>query len=206
MISFFTKLLDKWSVTRVKNRPEARDLLISMQDGFDMEHGGFAKDTMLDTIGNALPDMIWAKDLDGRYIWANQKIIDELLFSETLENTIGRKDIEMATERINVIGAENHTFGIVCGNSDKVILDTEQPKRFLEFGLVTGKDLYLEVHKDVLRDANGKIIGTVGTGRDITDEYLGMKAISEKLSEKNVDIPAIKEELNKLMHKYYFEA
>jgi PAS domain-containing protein len=198
--------MDKWAVNRVKNSPTAKDLLISMQDGFDMEHGGFAKDTMVDTIGNALPDMMWAKDLEGKYIWANQKIIDGLLFSETLENTVGRTDVEMATARINAIGADKHTFGIVCGNSDLVILDTEQPERFLEFGLVTGKPLYLEVHKDVLRNVQGDVIGTVGTGRDITAEYLGMKDISEKLSEKNVNLDDIKDEINKLIHKYFFEA
>jgi len=206
MIKFIGKILDKMAVSRIKKRAEARDLLISSQDGFDMEHGGFARDTMVDTIGNALPDMMWAKDLEGKYIWANQKIIDGLLFSETLENTVGRTDVDMATARINAIGAENHTFGVVCGNSDYVVLDTEEPERFLEFGLVTGKPMYLEVHKDVLRNSEGVVIGTVGTGRDITEEYLGMKEISEKLSDKDVDLEAIKEEINKLMHKYYFEA
>jgi PAS domain-containing protein len=201
-----SEILDKWAVKRIKKRPNARDLLISMQDGFNMEHSGFARDTMVDTIGNALPDMMWAKDLEGRYIWANQKIIDGLLFSETLENTVGRTDVEMATERINVVGADMHTFGIVCGNSDYVVLDNEEPERFLEFGLVTGKPIYLEVHKDVLRNTEGEIIGSVGTGRDITEEYLTMKEISEKLSEKNVDLSDIKDEIDKLMHKYFFEA
>lgn len=206
MFKFLNDLLDKWAVTRVKNNPTAKDLLITSQDGFDMEHGGFAKDTMVNTIGNTLPDMMWAKDLEGKYIWANQKIIDGLLFSETLENTVGRLDMDMAKERISVVGTENHTFGGVCGNSDWVILDHEKPERFLEFGLVNGNDLYLEVHKDVLRDADGKIIGTVGTGRDITAEYIGMKAISKKLSEENPDLNAIQDEIDKLIHKYYFEA
>jgi PAS domain-containing protein len=206
MMNFIRKWLDEWAVKRIKNRPEAKDLLISSQDGFDMEHGGFAKDTMVDTIGNALPDMMWAKDLEGKYIWANQKIIDGLLFSETLENTVGRKDVEMAKARIDAIGADKHTFGVVCGNSDYVVLDTEEPERFLEFGLVTGKEMYLEVHKDVLRNSEGEIIGTVGTGRDITEEYIAMREISNKLSDKNVDLEAVKEEIEKLMHKYYFEA
>lgn len=206
MFGFITEWLDNMAVNRVKKRPEARDLLISSQDGFDMEHEGWGRNTMVDTIGNTLPDMMWAKDLEGKYIWANQKIIDGLLFSETLENTVGRTDVEMATERINVVGSDMHTFGIVCGNSDVVIHETEKPERFLEFGLVTGKDLYLEVHKDILRNSEGEIIGTVGTGRDITEEFNTMKEIHDKLSDKNVDLASIKEELNKLMHKYYFEA
>jgi len=71
---------------------------------------------------------------------------------------------------------------------------------------VTGKDMYLEVHKDVLRDANGNLIGTVGTGRDITAEYLAYKDISEKLEQTDVDVKAIQDEIKKLMNKYYFEA
>lgn len=206
MFEWIEKKLDEWAVNRIKTSPKAKDLLIVSQDGFNMEHGGFAKDTMVDTIGNALPDMMWAKDLEGKYIWANQRIIDGLLFSETLENTVGRTDVEMATARRNAIGAENHTFGIVCGNSDYVVLENEKPERFLEFGLVTGKYMYLEVHKDVLRDANDNVIGTVGTGRDITAEYLAYKDISEKLEQTDVDVKAIQDEIKKLMNKYYFEA
>jgi len=206
VFEFLSDFLDKWAVSRIKHRPKAKDLLIKSQDGFNMEYCGFARDTMVDTIGNALPDMMWAKDLEGRYIWANQKIIDGLLFSESLENTVGRLDVDMAKERIAIVGSDKHTFGTVCCNSDWVILDNEKPARFLEFGLVTGKDMYLEVHKDVLRDADGEIIGTVGTGRDITEEYLAMQAISKKLSNENVDLNSVKEEITKLMNRYYFEA
>lgn len=206
MWNFINKWLNVWAVKRIKNNPQAKDLLLEMSNGFDILHEKISKDSTLSSIGNALPDMMWAKDLEGRYIWANQRIIDRLLFSGSLENTIGRLDRDMAAERIAVIGADKHTFGIVCGNSDFVVLDTEEPERFLEFGLVTGEDMYLEVHKNVLRDINGEVIGTVGTGREITEEYLAYQAIADKLDATNVDIPSIKEEIQKLMNKYYFEA
>ena len=108
--------------------------------------------TLLKSIINSLPDMLWAKSIDGTYIYANKSIIDKLLFSSTLENTIDRKDAEMASVRRKAVGNENHTFGEICGNSDYVILDSLKPERFLEFGKVDGKDLYLEVHKDILKD------------------------------------------------------
>ena len=206
MFSFIDSWLNKCAVKRIQKNAKAKDLLIDAFDGFDIVNEKFSKDSSLTAIANALPDMLWAKDLDGKYIWANQQIIDRLLFSGSIENTIGRNDVSMATDRINVVGADKHTFGIVCGNSDLVVLDTELPERFLEFGLVTGKPMYLEVHKDVLRDKNGNVIGTVGTGREITAEFLAFQEISNKLDAKDVDIKAIKEEINKLMHKYYFEA
>ena len=36
--------------------------------------------SMLSTIGDTIPDMMWAKDLEGKYIYANQHIKDGLLF------------------------------------------------------------------------------------------------------------------------------
>lgn len=159
----------------------------------------------VDNIGNALPDMMWAKSIDGKYLWANQKIIDGLLFSGTLENTLSRTDQEMADERRKIIGEKNHTFGLVCGNSDYVVLEKEKPERFLEFGLVTGENLYLEVHKDILLDSNGKIIGTVGTGRDITEEYTAMKDISNRIENKTIKLDEVKTQMDKILNKYYFK-
>lgn len=201
----FEKFLNKLAVNRIQNTPSARDLLIHSYDDFNIEHTKYGFNSLVESIGNAVPDMMWAKDMDGKYLWANQQIIDGLLFSGSLENTLGRGDVEMAMERIAVVGADMHTFGVVCGNSDLEILKTEKPERFLEFGLVTGKPLYLEVHKDVLRDKSGIVIGTVGTGRDITDEYFGYKEIKDKI-EDGADMHEIATEIKKLMDKYWFEA
>ena len=158
--------------------------------------------TLLKSIINSLPDMLWAKSVDGSYIYANKSIIDKLLFSETLENTIDRRDAELALERRKAVGNENHTFGEICGNSDYVILETEKPERFLEFGKVDGKDMYLEVHKDILRDKEGNIIGTVGTGRDITQDYKDLKGLVNNIDDLTKD--EIKETLEKLIHRHFY--
>lgn len=200
-----SKFLNRWAVNRIQLNKDAKDLLIHSYDDFNIEHTKYGFNSLVESIGNAVPDMMWAKDMDGKYLWANQQIIDGLLFSGSLENTLGRTDAVMAQERIDVVGADMHTFGVVCGNSDFEILREEKPQRFLEFGLVTGKPMYLEVHKDVLRDRDGNVIGTVGTGRDITDEYFGYKEIKEKLHE-GADLEAIAEEIKKLMDKYWYEA
>lgn len=199
------RFFDRLAVTWIKSNISARDLLIDRYDDFNIEHVKYGLNSLVESIGNAVPDMMWAKDLEGRYLWANQQIIDNLLFSGDVENTLGRNDVDMATVRRNVIGAENHTFGVVCGNSDVEVIRYEKPMRFLEFGMVTGKPMYLEVHKNVLRDKKGVVIGTVGTGRDITAEYLGYKSITEKLKDKP-ELVKVYEEINKLMDKYYFEA
>ena len=121
---------------------------------------------MLNTIGDTIPDMLWFKDIDGKYVYANKAIRENLLFQE---NPIGKTDIYCAEKAHRRFGDGNHTFGEVCGNSDKVILETEKPQRFLESGNIRGKMTYIEVYKAPLYDSDGKLVGVCGTGRDMTE-------------------------------------
>lgn len=158
---------------------------------------------LLKAIIDALPDMLWAKNPDGSYIYANKAIINNLLFSETLEKTINKRDLEMSLSRKKEVGKENHTFGEVCGNSDYIILETEKPERFLEYGKINGEDVYLEVHKDILKDENGFIVGTVGTGRDISREYKDIQDIIDNIEYTSKD--EIKEKLAMILNRYWFK-
>lgn len=123
------------------------------------------KDALLNAIIECIPDMIWCKDLEGKYVLANKAIRDGLLFDN---NPVGKTDAELSKAEKKRVGDKNHTFGQVCGNSDEVVMKTKLPQRFLENGLIKGKNLELEVHKNVIC-VDGEVIGTVGIGRDITD-------------------------------------
>lgn len=128
-------------------------------------------------IGDTIPDMMWAKDLDGKYIYANKEILASLFYNIDYRDIIGKTDIEISKICKNIVGKKNHTFGEICGNSDVVVLKNLKKSRFLEYGLINGKDLYLEVYKAPLYDSSGAIVGTVGTGRDVTDWYLSIKDV-----------------------------
>lgn len=130
---------------------------------------------LVTTIGDTIPDMMWAKDLEGRYIYVNNKILSGLFYNAHYKKIIGKNDIAITKFCKEKVGSENHTFGEICSNSDKIVLETNKKGRFLEWGLINGKDLYLEVYKAPLVDRDGKVVGTVGTGRDITDWYLGLR-------------------------------
>lgn len=121
---------------------------------------------LLETIGDTIPDMLWAKDLDGKYVYANKALRDKLLFQE---DPIGKTDIYCAERAKKTYGDSNHTFGEVCGNSDKVVMEIQQPQRFLESGKVLGELKYLEVYKAPIYDSNGQLIGVCGAGRDMTE-------------------------------------
>lgn len=121
--------------------------------------------SLIATVGDTIPDMMWAKDIDGKYIYANTHIKEGLLFDPFPE---GKTDIELACRAKQRFGEENHTFGAVCGNSDVVVLETLKEGRFLEYGKVQGQMLYLEVFKAPLY-VDGILVGTCGTGRDMTE-------------------------------------
>lgn len=127
------------------------------------------------TIGNTIPDMMWAKDISGRYIYTNNEILNVLFYNTDYRNVIGKNDIQLSYICKGIVGSENHTFGEICSNSDAVVLKNLQKGKFLEEGLINGKDLYLEVYKELLHDSNGNIVGTVGTGRDVTEWYTSIK-------------------------------
>ena len=118
------------------------------------------------------PDMLWAKDLQGRFIFTNKAICDRLLGAKDVNEPIGKDDLFFA-KRLRNLHPENpewHNFGEACLDSDKITLEARKPMHFEEYGNVMGKFMFLDVHKAPLRDEQGNIIGTVGSARDVTEE------------------------------------
>ena len=137
--------------------------------------------TLLRLMSDTMPDMIWAKDLEGHYLFANKAICEKLLNAKDVDEPIAKTDLFFA-ERERNAHPENpqwHTFGELCFDSDKVTLKEMKPMQFDEFGNVKGKFLYLDVHKAPLFDNYGKLIGVVGSARDITEQ----KRLCELLKE-----------------------
>ncbi len=132
---------------------------------------------MMKLMANTVTDMIWAKDLDDKYLFANKAIRKKLLMCEKGESPIGKSDLYFAN-RERSAGYE-HTFGQICVDSDGVVKKSRQPGRFLEDGLVRGNYLVLDVHKAPLFDENGQLIGTVGAGRDVTQDFAIQKSLEE---------------------------
>lgn len=120
---------------------------------------------MIHSVAETLPDMMWCKSVDGKYLYANKAIREGLIFSDY---PIGRDDVELANRAKELFGPDNHTFGEKCANSDKIVLENMRPMRFLESGKIRGKMVYLEVFKAPMF-IGGKLSGVVGTGRDMTE-------------------------------------
>jgi PAS domain S-box-containing protein len=130
--------------------------------------------TLLRLLSDNMPDLLWAKDMDNRYLFANKAMCDKLLIASDVQEPVGKTDLYFA-ERERAKHPERndwHTFGEICADSDIQIRTTCQPGRFEEYGNVQGQYLFLDVHKAPLIDGDGNMIGVVGSARDLTKEKL----------------------------------
>lgn len=147
-------------------------------------------------VSDNVPDLIWAKDMDDRFIFLNQAMCDKLLKCGGPDEAIGKSHMFFAElERERGYG---HSFGEVCVNSDALTRDRKAPGRFLEDGLVRSEHLVLDVHKAPLFSEEGEMIGTVGCGRDVTKE----KEIEGSLRRSEARYRAIVEDQTELISRF----
>jgi diguanylate cyclase (GGDEF)-like protein/PAS domain S-box-containing protein len=127
--------------------------------------------TMLRTMCDNVPDMIWAKDLEGRYIFANKALCERILGTGNTDEPQA-KTFEYFIERERAAHPENpewYTYGQFSQDVDRHTLSREEPTTFEESGNVRGRFAFLDVHQARFVNAQGEVIGTVGCARDITE-------------------------------------
>ncbi|RBQ29130.1 sensor domain-containing protein [Aliarcobacter vitoriensis] len=129
--------------------------------------------TLLKLISKHSPDMLWVKDLEGKYLYANSAICTGLLMA-TEDEVLGNTDIFFAKREREKYkdNKEWHTFGELCKNTDEETIKVMKPSRFLEYGNIKGKMTYLQVDKAPFFNKNNELVGIIGTARDITEETI----------------------------------
>lgn len=114
----------------------------------------------LETIINHVPDYIYAKDTEGRFLIANQVTIEDNGL-ESLRDIIGKTDFDLHPP---------HLAEIIATVERRVIETGEPIFGIEERAMVTkGRDRWLMTSKVPLRNKRGKIVGIVGVSRDISD-------------------------------------
>ncbi|MDK4740008.1 EAL domain-containing protein [Rhizobium sp. CNPSo 3464] len=126
----------------------------------------------LEAMINHVPDYIYAKDLEGRFLFANRAIVLNNGL-ERVEDMVGLTDYDIhpsaAAETIAAI--ERH------------VMETGEPDLGFEERRLRGNG-WLMMSRVPLRDKTGKVIGVVGASRDITARKRGeslMKAQAQLL-------------------------
>ncbi len=107
---------------------------------------------------HTIPDLVWLKDAQGTYQACNAAF--ERQFGEAAKNIIGKKDEQFA----------GNAMARQLSSTDQIALQSGQPASFEEdLHSALGEDIgTYEIIKAPMRDAEGKITGVLGMGRNIT--------------------------------------
>ena len=97
-------------------------------------------ENLLRLITENLPDLLWIKDLEGNYIYANDATA-KILLNTVPENLIGKDDLYfIKIEREKFPNRPNwNTFGENCIESDLEVLEKLEPITVKECGTKIGR-------------------------------------------------------------------
>jgi PAS domain S-box-containing protein len=113
--------------------------------------------TLLESIMDHIPALVFLKDLQGRYLFVNRKF----------EQVAGRSRAEIRGQTVFDLSPQN--LGITAQEHQQQVLATQGPMEFEETVLYPdGPRSHLAV-KFPIRDADGKIYATAGISSDITE-------------------------------------
>lgn len=106
-----------------------------------------------------VPDFMYAKDTHGRFIVANLALV-RIMGKNTADELLGKTDFDFFPEQLARANYEDEQNII---RTQKALYNREE-----ECADIQGKRFWLLTSKVPLRDKDGRVIGIVGTGRDIT--------------------------------------
>jgi len=131
---------------------------------------------LLRTLIDNLPDYIYAKNTESRFVLGNIAIA-RLMGTTTPDELIGKTDFDFYPQEL---ATQYYADEQEIIRSGKPLVNREEP--FVD--QVTGRKGWLSTTKVPLLDSLGKITGFVGIGRDIT----GLRAAYSLLDEKNKEL------------------
>lgn len=127
--------------------------------------------TMLRLLCDNVPDMIWAKDLDNRFVFVNKAYALKILGAADTSEPVGRTYADyFSWDRSKKPGDPQwHTLGEYSTDIDLHTLTRDEPTVFEEDGYVRGRKVCLDIHQSRFVNGSGDVIGTVGCARDIAE-------------------------------------
>ena len=132
-----------------------------------------AEQARLSSLFQALPDFVWFKDPEGAFVACNTAL--ERALGAPAGQVVGRKDADFL---------EAATAADFLAQ-DRAAMAAEGPQRTETWASLPGVGearLYQSTRQRML-DAHGRVLGTVGITRDITDQSLLEDALQERVKE-----------------------
>lgn len=124
---------------------------------------------LLKTLIQTLPDLIWLKDMNGVYLTCNPRF--EQFIGRTETDILGKTDYDLFDKELADFFRDKDRAAINAGeptmNEEEVTYASD------------GHRGLLETVKTPMRDIDGKLIGVLGTARDITQRDADEKALRQ---------------------------
>lgn len=131
-----------------------------------------AEHNLLHAIINQIPDLVYAKDRQGRFLAANEAVARRNGLQHGNE-LLGKTDFDLHSAAVAQV-----FFGI-----EQAIMETGEPMIGMEEELSdeTGTSRWIQTSKVPMRNGLGEIIGLIGVARDITErKRVEQKAEAER--------------------------
>ncbi len=122
---------------------------------------------LLEAITTSTSDAIYAKDLEGRFIYYNRAAAE--LSGREPDQVIGRTSEQIFGEAI----------GKRLSAHDQRVLQSRKPLVFEEQVMAGGRSIFIHSTKSPLFDADGRIVGIVGMSRDMSEAKSAERAVRE---------------------------
>lgn len=123
---------------------------------------------LLDGVVESVPDALYAKDREGRYLMINSAGAG--LFDMTVDEVVGLTDESLFTGE--------DAAGIRA--DDRRVMELGRPIRFREQARThDGQVRYFDVAKAPLRREDGSVVGVVGISRDVTERKKAARALEQ---------------------------
>ena len=126
-------------------------------------------ETRLHTLVQTIPDLIWSKDKDGIYLSCNRMF--ERFFGVAEAEIVGKTDYDFVDRKLADFSREMDRKAMAAGKPTS----NEEWITFAD----DGHSAYLETIKAPMFDAQNKLIGVLGIGRDITERKKAEDALLE---------------------------
>jgi sigma-B regulation protein RsbU (phosphoserine phosphatase) len=139
---------------------------------------------LINTLLNAMPDFIFVKDLEGRFLVINEACAKGI-GAETPEAAVGKTDFDFLED--HAVAEQYKADEAVVIATGEPLIDREEP--FVDHDKSVS---WLSTTKVPLRDDDGTIIGIIGIARNITERKEAEQVLAEKSAamEANLKVAA----------------
>ncbi len=156
---------------------ELREEVLQRQQGeAAYEQSASRLRTLIDT----LPDMVWMKDAEGVYLQCNRRF--EQFFGASEKDIVGKTDYDFLDRAMADFFRENDRLAISAGlprmNEEEITFADDGHREFLE------------TIKTPLFDRDGRALGVLGIGRNITER--------RRAAEENLKLQALLQQAQKM--------